>query len=178
MDIANEDMIYEISTHLDLRALQKLCSTHPDFAQLCQRARFKQLIQTKYQQIVKVIDQASELLDQNRATEYTIPSGPGTSHKLRFENNRSDYSITETFLGSFEQDAILRKLFPSQVMTLKINNYLLMAYSSSVARLNVKDLTIKEIQKVLYYLVTNNLLDPSKIDIKPKGPYDAIYPLL
>ncbi|MBA3285345.1 MAG: hypothetical protein H0U27_09860 [Nitrosopumilus sp.] len=176
MYTVNSDLIYEISTHLDFLELQKLCFTHPRFAQICQQSRFQKLIHDKYDQIVQVIDVATEQLLQNRAIEYTIISGTNKSQKLRFEHNWNDYSITETLIGIPEQESILPELFPStKVIDEPINSLLLMIHEGSIKRLGVKDLTLKEIQRVLYYLVTHNLLNLSSIKITTKGLYGAIF---
>lgn len=148
MQSINEDLIYEISQHLDFHTLQKLCSTDKSVSQICQQFRFQTLIQNKY------IDYH---LLQNNAITYEIQSSNSKTHSIKFSRSQ----ITE-ISGFNDAKSILFELFPSNKI-INMNRGVYTIINGFIFR--VSRVTQEEIKNVLSWLITNTLFNPAKIKI-------------
>lgn len=177
-----EDLIYEMSLHLDFSTLRRLCQSDPQYAKLCRQERFLRLIRQRYLQYQ--IDAIFEILTHNRDIYFEIPTTWKSqslwkiinNHQIRLNNNVSPYtlggnrySLVETLTNLPIKNAISLKLLPHDQVHETHGNMTFMMLN--IKELRAMNLTSDDIKRILEYVIINYKLNVTDIKATAGNPY-------
>ena len=133
----NKDLVYEISKHINLNDLKKLCASNRQYRALYQEERFKKLIQDKIvEQEEDFYDDLLELIEHFGGFDYRINKGDEHSITYGDDDIIESLKIGDYCYGSSIFERLFPDLFPDETGYYKIS-----------------DPTFEQMEQVLKYII-------------------------
>ncbi len=152
----NADLFYELSKHLTVRELRKLCVIDQKYRKICQTERFQQLFRKRIQQEKELVYNIIDNILEGKIFEYNIKA---EDHILLISAIGYEFFIRENINYSKDghvkfNKSLLYKLYPYNTSANNRNTY---------TRFDIRNVTAIYAQKLLNMLISRDDFKWSKI---------------